>query len=226
MRKTSVVASFSSYPWVMTLVGDSKTNQFHSFQTLDDITKQVLVPPVNQYSLAGVLLHDGSHFRAISVDTINPHGNHVIYDRMHGPPKRIQMVKSNVRMSQYENGYSILELWYVKVESSSDAPGSTPSATPPAVQPRVPLPSVLSASTTLPTPSAVSSSAIKPPEIPNLGNTCYLTTLMQIIFWVAPLTNGLIDVKLTKKDSSKFATILFEGLKSLKIVLSSMKKII
>jgi hypothetical protein len=66
MRQTSVVASFSSYPWVMTIIGVSKT--FHSFQTLDDISKQVVVPPDIPYSLAGVLLHDGSHFRAISVD--------------------------------------------------------------------------------------------------------------------------------------------------------------
>jgi ubiquitin C-terminal hydrolase len=137
------------------------------------------------------------------VDIKNPHGNHVIYDGMNHPPKRIQMVKSNDPMSQYRRGYDILELWYVKVASSADAPGSAPSAVPPKVQPRVPLPLVSSASATLPTTSAISSSAIMPPGIQNLGNTCYLTTLMQITFWVAPLANGWIDAKLTKKESSK-----------------------
>jgi ubiquitin C-terminal hydrolase len=65
------------------------------------------------------------------------------------------------------------------------------------------LPLVSSASATLPTTSAISSSAIMPPGIQNLGNTCYLTTLVQITFWVAPLANGWIDAKLTKKESSK-----------------------
>ena len=194
------------------------------------------MPPAIQYSLAVVLLHDGSHYRAISVDAKNPHGNHVIYDGMGGPSKRTQIFNSNDLTAQYAQGYNILELWYVKLESSSDAPGNAPSAITPAVQARVPLPSASSASTILPTPSTVSSTAVKPPGIPNLGNTCYLTTLVQIIFWVAPLTNGLIDVKLTKNDSAKFDQAiffaddsktpkrLFEGLKCLKLLLSSMKK--
>jgi hypothetical protein len=143
------------------------------------------------------------------VDAKNPHGNHVIYDGMGGPSKRTQIFNSNNLTAQYEQGYNILELWYVKLESSSDALGSAPSAITPAVQARVPLPSALSASSLLPTPSTVSSTAIKPPGIPNLGNTCYLTTLVQIIFWVAPLTNGLIDVKLTKNDSAKFDQAIF-----------------
>ncbi len=235
MRQTSLVNSFLACPWVMTIYDDSKTYEFHSFQTLHDIPKQVVVPPDIQYSLAVVLLHNGQHYRAISVDAKNLQGNHVIYDGMDSPSKRIQIFNSNDLTSQYAEGYSILELWYVKVESSSDAPGSAPSVIPPAVQPRVPLPSALSGSTIIPTPFAVSSTAVKPPGIPNLGNTCYLTTLVQIIFWVAPLTNGLIEVKLTKNDSTKFdqdiffagdsktPTRLFEGLKRLKL-LSSMKK--
>ena len=235
MRQTSVVNSFSACPWVMTIYANSQRKDFNCFQTLDDIPKQVVVPRDIQYFLAVVFLHDGTHYRAISVDAKNPHGNHVIYDGMNGP-KRTQIFNSNNLTAQYEQGYNILELWYVKLESSSDAPGSAPSAITPAVQARVPLPSASSASTILPTPSTVSSTAVKPPGIPNLGNTCYLTTLVQVIFWVAPLTNGLIDVKLTKNDSAKFDQAiffagdsktpkrLFEGLKCLKHLLSSMKK--
>ena len=44
MRQTSAVNSFSACPWVMTIVANSKTNELHSFQTLDDIPKQVVVP--------------------------------------------------------------------------------------------------------------------------------------------------------------------------------------
>ena len=117
MRQTSVVNSFSACPWVMTIFANSKTNELHCFQTLDDIPKQVVVPRDIQYFLAVVFLHDGTHFRAISVDAKNPHGNHVIYDGMDSPSKRIQIFNSNDLTSQYAEGYSILELWYVKVET-------------------------------------------------------------------------------------------------------------
>ena len=131
MRQTSVVNSFSAYPWVMKIYANPKTKQLYCFQTLDDIPKQVVVPRDIQYSLAVVFLHDGMHFRAISVDAKNPHGNHVIYDGMGSPSKRTQIFNSNNLTAQYEQGYNILELWYVKLESSSDAPGSSPSAIPP-----------------------------------------------------------------------------------------------
>ena len=51
MRQTSVVNSFSACPWVMTIYAISQTKDFHCFQTLDDISKQVVVPRDIQYSL-------------------------------------------------------------------------------------------------------------------------------------------------------------------------------
>ena len=48
-----------------------------------------------------------------------------------------------------ENGYKILELWYVKVDSSSAEIGSASPFT-----------------------------TLKPVRIPNLGHTCYLTILV------------------------------------------------
>ena len=78
-------------------------------------------------------------------------------------------------ISNYADGYNILELWYVKVDSSSAEIGSA------------------SPSTTL-----------KPVGIPNLGHTCYLTTLVQIIFWVLPLRKRLIAYELSNRDSKKY----------------------
>ncbi len=86
--------------------------------------------PDTQYSLANVILFDGSHFRRISVDAKNTHGNHLIYDGMNGPANRIRIIKMDDPISNYADGYKILELWYVKVDSSSVEIGSaSPSTT-------------------------------------------------------------------------------------------------
>ena len=49
----------------------------------------------------------------------NTHGNHLIYDGMNGPANRIRIIKIDDPISNYADGYIILELWYVKVDSSS-----------------------------------------------------------------------------------------------------------
>jgi len=69
----------------------------------------VLFPPDTQYSLASVILFDGSHFRGISRDAKNTHGNHLIYDGMNGPASRI-IIKMDDPISNYADGYKILEL--------------------------------------------------------------------------------------------------------------------
>jgi hypothetical protein len=93
-----------------------------------------------------------------------------------------------------------LELWYVKVDSGSSISGSgTASSTIPPVAP--------SASITIPPmppneilakPAHALSTVLKPVGIKNLGHTCYLNTLMQIIFWVVPLRKKLIQKKQPK----------------------------
>ncbi len=146
-----------------------------SYHTLDIIPKKVLFPPVTHYSLASVILFNGSHFRGLSVDAKNTHGNHLIYDGMNGPANRIQIIKMGDPISNYADEYKILELWYVKVDSSSAEIGSTsPSIT------------------------------LKPVRIPNLGHTCYLATLVQIIFWLTPLSKRLIEYVLLYRGSKKY----------------------
>ena len=135
----------------------------------------MIFSPDTQYSLASVILFDGSHFKGISLFAKNSHGNHLIYDGMNGPANRIQIIKMGDPISNYADGYNILELWYVKVDSSSAEIGSA------------------SPSTTL-----------KPVGIPNLGHTCYLTTLVQIIFWALPLRKRLIAYELSNRDSKKY----------------------
>jgi ubiquitin C-terminal hydrolase len=45
-------------------------------------------------------------------------------------------------------------------------------------------------------PAHVLSTVLKPAGIENLGNTCYISTLMQIIFRVVPLRKRLMEKKL------------------------------
>ena len=68
MRQRHAVASFSSYPWVMTICDIEAS-------ILDDIPNKVLFPQDTQYSLASVILYDGSHFKGISLDAKNSQGN-------------------------------------------------------------------------------------------------------------------------------------------------------
>ena len=133
-------------------------------------SKSIALSPRHQYSLASVIQFDGSHFKGIRLDAKNSHGNHLIYDGMNGLAKRIQIIKIDDPISKYAFGYKILELWYVKVDSSSAEKGS-----------------------------ASPSTALKPFGIPNLGHTCYLTTLAQIILWVIPLRK-----RWTIRDSKKY----------------------
>jgi hypothetical protein len=93
-----------------------------------------------------------------------------------------------------------LELWYVKVDSGGSSSGSgTASSTIPPMAP--------SASATIPPmppneilakPAHALSTVLKPVGIKTLGHTCYLNTLMQIIFWVVPLRKKLIQKKQPK----------------------------
>ena len=161
----------------------------------------MLFPPDTQYSLANVILFDGSHFRRISVDAKNTHGNHLIYDGMNGPANRIRIFKTNDPISNYADGNNILELWYVKVDrSSAEIVSASPSTT------------------------------LKPVGIPNLGHTCYLTTLVQIIFWVLQLRKRLIAYELSNRDSTKIQPIISGALEvdsdSLLDALGSLKKLL
>ncbi len=49
------------------------------------------------------------------------HGNHLIYDGMNEPEKRIQTIETDDAISKYAYHYIISELWYVKVDYSSSA---------------------------------------------------------------------------------------------------------
>lgn len=109
-------------------------------------------------------------------------------------------------------------MWYVKVDSSSHASGTPP--------PLVPLDSAL--------PAPVLSTVQKPLGIGTLGNTCYLSTLVQIIFWVVPLRKRLIEFELSNKDISQLQPIisgeleadsdsLFKGLGHLKSLLMNIQ---
>ena len=113
----------------------------------------------------------------VSVDAKNAHGKHLLYDGMNAPEDRIQIIKPDDPISKYADKYGIAELWYVKVDSSSAEIGS-----------------------------AYPSTALKPVGLPNLEYTCYLTTLVQIIFWVIPLRKRLIESELSNRDSKKIQT--------------------
>jgi len=98
--------------------------QHHNFHTLNDIPKSVLVPPETQYSLASVILCNGAYFRGISLDGRNSSGIHLIFDEIHEPEERIQIISLDGPLSKIAPRYDILELWYVKVESASSSAGS------------------------------------------------------------------------------------------------------
>ena len=158
----------------------------YPFRTLNDIPKEVIFPPDTQYYLASVILiFNGLHFKGISVDAKNAHGKHLLYDGMNAPEDRIQMIKADDPISKYADKYTISELWYVKVDRSSAEKGSA------------------SPSTTL-----------KPVGIPNLANTCYFTTLVQILFWVIPLRKSLIAVELSNRDGKEIQPIISETLEA------------
>ncbi len=57
------------------------------------------------------------------MDAKNTH-DHLIYDGMNGPANRIQIIKMDDPISNYADEYNILELCYVKVDSSSVEIGS------------------------------------------------------------------------------------------------------
>ena len=158
----------------------------YPFRTLNDIPKEVIFPPDTQYYLASVILiFNGLHFKGISVDAKNAHGKHLLYDGMNAPEDRIQMIKADDPISKYADKYTISELWYVKVDRSSAEKGSaSPSAT------------------------------LKPVGIPNLANTCYFTTLVQILFWVIPLRKSLIAVELSNRDGKEIQPIISETLEA------------
>ena len=99
------------------------------FNAIDDIPKNVIVPPDTQYSLASVILFNGQHFEGVSLDAKNSQGIHLIYDGMNEPEKRIQTIKIEDAISTYAYNYIILELWYVKVDHSSSASGSASLST-------------------------------------------------------------------------------------------------
>ena len=80
------MASFSSCPWVMTITGHL------DFNAVDDILKNMIFPPDTQYTLASVILHDGQHFKGISLDAKNSQGIHLIHDGMNEPENRIQTI--------------------------------------------------------------------------------------------------------------------------------------
>ncbi len=109
-------------------LGDDHLNLFKLSHTYD-IPNKVLFCPDTQYSLASVILFDGSHFKGISLDAKTSHGNHLIYDGMNAPANRIQNIKMDDPISKHAFRYKILELWYVKVDSSSAESGSTSPST-------------------------------------------------------------------------------------------------
>jgi hypothetical protein len=49
-------------------------------------------------------------------------------------------------------------------------------------------------------PAYVFSTILKPVGIKNLGQTCYLSTLLQVVFWVVPLRKLLIQKKQPKNN--------------------------
>ena len=196
MRQRHAGASFSSCPWVITIIGHL------DFNAIDDIPKNVIIPPDTQYSLASVILFNGQHFEGISLDAKNSQGIHLIYDGMNEPEKRIQTIKTDDAISTYAYNYKVAELWYVKVDYSSSASGSASLST--TLKPDG-IPNLEQASYqpsySLATPS------LKPVGIPNLGHTCYLTILVQITFWVLPLKKRLIEDEVLNRGSKQIQPI-------------------
>jgi ubiquitin C-terminal hydrolase len=61
------------------------------------------------------------------------------------------------------------------------------------------------------TPAHVLPTVLKPVGIKTLGHTCYLNTLMQIIFWVVPLRKRLSQKKLPKNVPKNLQPIFSVG---------------
>jgi ubiquitin C-terminal hydrolase len=54
---------------------------------------------------------------------------------------------------------------------------------------------------------AVLFASINSVGIHNFGNTCYLNTLVQIVFWFVPIRNRLIEYELSKEDMDKIPSV-------------------
>ena len=179
MRHRHAGASFSSCPWVITIRGHL------DFNAIDDIPKNVIVPPDTQHSLASVILFNGQHFEGISLDSKNSQGIHLIYDGMNEQEKRIQTINADDAISTYAYNYKIAVVWYVKVDHSSSASGSASLST---TLNADGIPNLEQASYQ---PSySLATPPLKPVGILNLGHTCYLTILVQITFWVIFFKGG------------------------------------
>ena len=150
------------------------------------------------------------------MDAKSPRGVHVRYDGMLAMAKRVQPLRID-DPKYMPRGFEIAELWYVKVESSAGTSGTETLKIP-----------------STPSSSPLLSVSIKPAGLHNFGNTCYLNTLLQIMFWLVPIRNRLIEYKLLKDDLDKIPSVcssefeadnkqLYKGLESLKKVLVSLK---
>lgn len=216
MRQSQTTASFSSCPWVITFCGT-----FPTYSTLNEIPKTLLMPPETHYFLASVILYDGAHFKGMSLDVKNSQGIHISYDGMSGyeDEQRIRVIRlEDPIRTVIPFAFHIHELWYVKaIPSSVDT--MTTSKIPP-------MPS-RSCATLL-------STNVKPVGIHNFKNTCYLNTLVQIIFWVVPIRKRLLEYKVVKKIFIKIppvimgefqfdAATLHKGLGFLKKVLVNLR---
>ena len=213
MRRTNNGSSYDICPWVITFTGT-----FPTYTTLNDIPQTFLFPPETLYSLASVILYSGhgGHYIGISLDAKSPRGVHVRYDGMHPMSKRVQPIR--IDDPKYTpRGFEIAELWYVKVESSAGTSGTETLKIP-----------------STPSSSPLLSVSIKPAGLHNFGNTCYLNTLLQIMFWLVPIRKRLIEYKLSKDDLDKIPSVcssefeadnkqLYKGLEWLKKVLTSLK---
>jgi hypothetical protein len=73
--------------------------------------------------LVSIILYDESHFRGISLALKNSQGNYLIFDGMYQPSIRVQVISLDDPISKYATGCKLLESWYVKVGTSSDASG-------------------------------------------------------------------------------------------------------
>jgi hypothetical protein len=212
MRRTANGSSYDICPWVITFTGT-----FPTYTTLNDIPQTFLFPPETLYSLASVILYSGrgGHYIGISLDAKSPRGVHVSYDGMHGMAKRVQPIRLDD--PKFTRGFMISELWYVKVESSAVTSRTETSKIP-----------------STPSSAPLLYASIKPAGLHNFGNTCYLNTLLQIIFWLVPIRKRLIEYNLSKKDLDKIPSVcssefeadnkkLYKGLESLKKVQVSLK---
>ena len=190
MRQAQTTASFSSCPWVMTFCG-----KFSKYSTLDEIPKTVLMPPETRYFLASVILYDGAHFKGLSLDVKNSQGIHISYDGMSGyeDEQRIKVIRLEDPIhTVIPPGYDIHELWYVKTIPSSFDTMTTS---------KLPLLPSRSCATML-------STNVKPRGIHNFKKTCYLNTLVQIIFWVVPIRKMLLEYKVVKKVFIKIPPVV------------------